>query len=128
MRFLLTIITATQILILCSCTDPDYDPNAIPKEAFTRTISRSYSPDKTKVLTLKEHGWKGERGHTQVLIEFPQTGSGVYSIDTTGVEIKTYWVNDNQIIIETKKAYTGYQKHKQVQSFGDIVKVEYIER
>ena len=128
MRNLWTIITAIQFFILCGCAENEYDPNAIPKEAFTRTISETYSPDKTKILTLKEHGWKGERGYTQVFINFSGTGSGVYSVDTTGADIKAYWMDDNQIVIETKKSYKCSQKWKQIQSFGDIVKVSYIER
>jgi len=127
MRHLSITIISLGFLIY-GCGENDYNPNATPKESYAKTISESYSPDKTKILTLKEHGWKGERGYTQVFIEFRSTGSGVYSVDTTGADIKTYWVNNNKIVIETKKAYTGHQKFEQVQSFGDVVKVQYIER
>lgn len=116
-------------MTICGCDENnDSDLNAKPKESYTKTISKSHSPDKTKVLTLKEHGWKGEGGHTQVFIDFGGTGSGVYAVDTTGTDIKTYWVNNNQIVIETRKSYKGQQKWTQVQSFGDIVKVKYVER
>ena len=128
MRHFLTIIIIVGFVTIYGCDENDYDQNAIPKESYTKTISKSYSPDKTKLLTLKEHGWKGESGHTQVFIEFERTGSGIYSVDTTGVDIKTYWVDNNQIVIETKKSYKGLQKWNQVQSFGDIVKVRYIEQ
>jgi hypothetical protein len=128
MRYLFTSIIIAGLLTIHGCDENDYDPNAKPKESYTKIISKNYSPDKTKLLTLKEHGWIGEGGYTQVLIEFKSTGSGVYAIDTIGVDIKTYWLDNNQIVIETKKAYKGEQRWNQVQSFGDIVKVRYIER
>lgn len=115
-------------IILPGCSDSDYDPNAFPKELYSKTIMESYSPDRTKLLTLKEHGWKGQGGYTQVMIEFRNTGSGVYSVDTIGVDIRTFWVDNNQIVIETRKAYKGHQKWNMVQSFGEIVRVQYVER
>jgi len=114
-------------LTFSACGDSDYDPTATPKESFTRVISKSYSPDQTRILTLKEKGYVGEKGYTQVFIEFERTGSDVYSLDTTGLDIKTYWVDNNHIVIETKKAYKGITKMNQVWSFGDKVEVEYIE-
>ncbi len=129
MRYTFTILLLLSLLTFYSCYEErDHDPNAKPKESYTNIIFKSHSPDKTKLLTLKEHGRKGESGYTQVFIEFEGTGSGVYSVDTINAGIKTYWVNDNQIVIETKKSYKGIQKWNQVQSFGDIVKVQYIER
>ena len=130
MSHLSTILVAMCFISFNSCYENDYDPNATPKESYTNTISESYLPDKTKLLTLKEHGWKGERGHTQVLIEFKKlgSGSGVYTVDTTGIDIKTYWIDNNNIVIETKTSYKGHQKWNQVQSLSDIVKVRYIER
>lgn len=129
MRHIFTILLLISFMAIYSCDEErDYDPNTKPKETFTNTIYKSYSPDKTKLLTLKEHGRKGEIGYTQIFIEFEGTGSGVYSVDTIKADIKTYWVTNNQIVIETKKNYKGIQKWNQVQSFGDIVKVQYIER
>ena len=97
MRHLLIILLTVCLVNLTSCDANDYDPNATPKEAFTNVISESYSPDKTKLLTVKEHGWKGESGHTQVFIEFQNSGSGVYVVDTLGVGIKAYWVSNNAL-------------------------------
>ncbi len=128
MRHLLTILFACSFVSFVSCDANDYEPNALQKEAYTKVISKSYSPDKSKLLTLKEHGWKGESGYTQVFIEFQNSGSGVYSVDTVGVDIKTYWIGNNQVVIETKANYRGHQKWNQVQSFSDIVKVQYIEQ
>lgn len=68
---------------------------------------------------------KGESG---VYIEFKNSGSGLYSIDTVGADIKAYWVDNHEIVIETRKSYESNQKFEQVQNFNDIVKVRYVER
>ena len=128
MRHIGTIPLILMVFTFCRCGESDYDPIAIPKNSYTKTLSTSYSPDSTKILTLKEHGWTNESGYTQVFIEFASTGAGVYSVDTTGVDIKTYWKDNGHIIIETKKTYKGHQKWNQVQSFKDIVKVTYLEK
>ena len=116
------------VFTFSACGGNDYDPRAIPKNSYTKTLSMSYSPDGSKLLTLKEHGWIAEGGHTQVAIEFESTVSGVYAVDTTGVNIKTYWLDNNHIIIETRKVYKGHQKRDQVWSFGERVKVTYVEK
>jgi len=131
MRQILTLFLIFSVFTFSGCGENDQDPNAISKKPYTKTLYKSYSPDGSKLLTLKEKGWVGEQGYTQVLIEFTGkgTGSGVYVADTTGVAIKTYWVDDHNIVIETKKVYKdGHQKWNQVQSFGDIVNVKYIEQ
>jgi len=129
MRQILTLFLIFQAFLFSGCEENDQDPNAIPKKSFSKTLYKSYSPDSSKILTVKEHGWAGEQGYTQVFIEFDGTVSGVYTVDTTGTNIKAYWLNDHNIVIETQKAYkNGLQKWNQVQSFGDIVNVKYIER
>lgn len=116
-------------LLALSCNNgSDDDPNASPEKSYIKTLYKNYSPDKTKLLTLKEHITVGESGYTQIMIEFGGSGAGVYTVDTIGVNIKTYWIDNHQIVIETKKSYKGMQKWKQVQSFNDIVKVKYIEQ
>ena len=128
MRHFLLIFSVVGIVSIYGCYDNDHSSNLSTSGAYTKTIYKSYSPDNTKLLTLKEYITKGESGYTQVFIEFKNSGSGVYAVDTIGVDIKTYWVDNNQIVIETKRNYEGHQKWNQVQSFNDIVKVRYIER
>lgn len=127
MGWLKLCLSLSAFLSLLGCGEDDSDPNAGSKESFTRVISSSLSPDGTKKLLLKESGWVGEKGHTQITIEFGNAGAGVYSVDSTGLAIKTYWEDDHHIAIETKKSYSGLQKWKQVQSFGNKVYVRYIE-
>jgi hypothetical protein len=132
MRHFSIILLVLQALTLSDCGENDHDPNAIPRESHFhfRTLYKSNSPDGSKTLTLKELVAVGERGYSQVFIDFDGTGSSVYVVDTIGAAIKTYWLNNHNIVIETKKTYKSFQtwKQAQAQSFGDIVNVQYIER
>lgn len=129
MRRFIKVLVLVTLSTLTGC-DETYndDATAGPSGVTINTISKTYSPDKTKLLTVKEYVVKGPSGHTQVFIEFKNSGSGVYSIDTVGVDIKAYWVDNHEIVIETRKSYVGNQKFEQVQNFSDIVKVRYVER
>ncbi|HMK17806.1 MAG TPA: hypothetical protein VK492_06405 [Chitinophagaceae bacterium] len=97
-----------------------------PKKYFTNQLSENLSPDNRRKLTLTEHGDESYAS-TQVMIQFEESGSGVYAANGINLGIKTYWKDNNTIVIETKKSYLSLQKWEQVQSFQDIVKVEYIE-
>jgi hypothetical protein len=94
---------------------------------FINQLSESYSPDKRRKLTLTESGTDENYAATQVLIQFEQSGAGVYAANGINLAIKTYWKDNNTIVIETKKDYVVIQRWEQVQSFQDVVKVEYLE-
>jgi hypothetical protein len=94
---------------------------------FTNQLSAIYSPDNKRKLTLTESGDENYAS-TQVFIEFENgAGAGVYAPNGINLGIKTFWKDNNTIVIETKNNYLALQKWEQVQSFKDIVKVEYIE-
>lgn len=94
---------------------------------FTNQLSAIYSPDNKRKLTITESGDENS-AVTQILIEFENGGgAGVYATNGINLGIRTYWKDNNAIVIETKKNYLALQKWEQVQSFKDIVKVEYIE-
>ena len=112
------------LFILSSC-----ETNTTGDSTFySKVITSTKSPDLKKVLTLKEYGVDTADCVTQVWIDFGKTGAGVYSVDGRNRDIKTYWQDNNTIVIETKKEYKSDQKWPQVQSFGDIIKVVYIEK
>jgi len=94
---------------------------------FTNQLSTVYSPDNKRKLTITESGDE-KSAATQIFIEFENGGgAGVYATNGISLGIRTYWKDNNTIIIETRKDYLTLQKWEQVQSFDDIVKVEYIE-
>jgi len=114
--FLLLILFAT------SCAEQEEEPSN-----FSKILHSSWSPNGKWKLTLTEHGYDSTDCYTQVIIDFGSTGSGVYSTNGRNLGIKTYWKDNHTIVIETKKEYDAPQKWSQVQSFRNIVKVEYIE-
>jgi hypothetical protein len=94
---------------------------------FYKQLSESHSPDAKRLLSLAESGTDESYSSTQVVITFESSVSGVYAANGINLGIKTYWKNNNTIVIETKKDFVVLQKWEQVQSFQDIVKVEYLE-
>jgi hypothetical protein len=94
---------------------------------FINQLSESCSPDNRRKLTLTESGTDENYAATQVLIQFEQSAAGVYAANGINLGIKTYWKDNNTIVIETKKDFVVLQKWEEVQSFQDIVKVEFIE-
>ena len=66
--------------------------------------------------------------YTEVLIDFGQNAKGVYAIAEMNLDIKAYWKDNETVVIETKKQCQPYKIYRKVQTMGEIVKVEYIEK
>jgi len=96
-------------------------------KTFNRQIQFQYSPDKRRSVEVYEAGLDSVDCSTQVIINFKHSGGGVYSINGINKGIKAYWKDNSTIIIETFKKYEATSKMPQVQSFNDVVKIEYIE-
>jgi hypothetical protein len=90
-------------------------------------LSQTHSPDGKRFLSLTESGTDESYCSTQVVISFENSGAGVYAAKGRNLGIKTYWKDNNTVIIETKKDFIALQRWEHVQSFQNIVKVEYIE-
>ena len=119
------ILLLTLIVFLSGCNLPDGPSRKeiTGDDQSIKTLQTSYSPDKRCFFTIKEYG-----SNTQLLLNFKTTGSGVYSIRGINKNLKAYWKNNSTIVIETRKEYISEQKWPQVQSFSDIVTIEYIEK
>jgi hypothetical protein len=96
-------------------------------KVFNRQIQFQYSPDKRCSVEIYEAGLDSIDCSTQVIVNFKNTGAGIYSVNGINRGIKAYWKDNSTIVIETFKKYEATQKMPQIQSFSDIVKVEYIE-
>jgi hypothetical protein len=94
---------------------------------FFNQLSESLSPDSKRLLSLAESGTDENNCSPQVAITFENSGSGVYAVNGMNLGIKTYWKDNNTIVIETKKSFVAHQRWEQVQNFQDIVKVVYLE-
>lgn len=102
-------------------------PPEVPTHYY-KEISMSFSPDGICKLTVLESGSSKDRGYTQVKLDFGRHScSSVYVVHAIGLDIRAYWVNNNAIVIETKKDYVSNRKQDQVQSFSDVIQVEYVE-
>ena len=94
---------------------------------YKNTSEKFYSPDKRCYATIVEHGLDSTEANTQVLLTFDKTGAGVYTVKGIHKNLKVSWKNNSTLVIETKKDFRSLTKWPQIQSFDDIIKVEYIE-
>jgi len=102
--------------------------SSVKNKHFFNQLLEIPSPDHQRTLILTESGTNADDGSTQVVIQFPQSGSGVYAVDGINLDIKTYWKDNQTIVIETKKEFHVKQKWEQVQDYTDIIVVEYMEK
>jgi len=94
---------------------------------FIRKVFEIPSPDQKRMLTINEFGIDETDCSTQVTINFRTSGAGVYGLAGINHDINAYWKDDNTIVIETRKDLKATQKWERVQSFQNVIKVEYIE-
>ena len=94
---------------------------------FSNQLLKISSPDDKRTLTLTESGTDENNCSTQILIDFEGGGAGVYAAKGINLSIKTFWKDNQTIVVETKKTYLVLQKWEQVQDYQDIIRVEYIE-
>ncbi|MES2447393.1 MAG: hypothetical protein V4546_09440 [Bacteroidota bacterium] len=76
---------------------------------------------------LIQHSGKGEHALTYIIIELKGGSGSIYGALGEKLPLKTYWRNDNTVVVETKSDYEILNKYNQVSSYGDIVKIEYVE-
>ena len=122
MGFSKTILYLILCFLLASC---EIDNKST--KVFNRQIQVQYSPDKRRSVEVYESGLDSVDCATQIMVNFKNSGSGIYSVNGINKGIKAYWKDNSTIVIETFKKYEATQKMPKVQSFSDIVKIEYIE-
>ena len=122
MRLLKVIFYLTLSFLLASC---GIDNNS--GKVFNRQIQFQFSPDKRHIVEVYESGLDSVDCATQVMVNFKNSGAGIYFVNGINKGIKAYWKDNATIVIETFKKYEATQKIPQVQNFDEIVKVEYIE-
>jgi hypothetical protein len=127
-KFHYTRVVQFVFLLYSCCACGELHDEEHGTQSSIKTLYAAPSPDGTKKLTLKEHYFTRGHGYTQVVVEFQNTVSGVYAADSTGLGIRTHWVDNSHIVIETKAARRGNQKWTEVTGFGETVKVTYLEK
>lgn len=84
------------------------------------------APNGTDKLHIQFSG-KGEHAITYVVILLANGSGNIYSARGEKLPIKAYWKDNHTVVIETKKAYDSCTKVKQISSYGEVIKIEYIE-
>ncbi len=87
------------------------------------------SPDGERRLYISE--WmnnEGTQANTSIGISFKTASGGIYVVDGIHPDINAFWKNNNTVVIETSKDYSILSQHRLIQSFDDVVNVEYVER
>jgi len=87
------------------------------------------SPDGMRRLFISEYTGKDESyAVTSVNISFKTSSGGIYAVKGIHPDINAFWRNNNTVVIETSKSYTGLMQHRLVQSFQDVIQIEYVEQ
>lgn len=92
-----------------------------------KELSHIKSPNEKFRLIVYENERNGEHGTTTVSLSGKNAGASLYDADGVNLNIKAYWRNDNTIIIESKKEYKVFSRHKQIQFSNDIIEINLIE-
>lgn len=86
-----------------------------------------YSPDNKIWFNISESGTDKNSFLTSIAIGFKQASGGIYAVKGINLPISAYWKDNDTVVVETKRDYEVINKCKKVQSFNDIVTIEYIE-
>ncbi|MBL7893741.1 MAG: hypothetical protein JNK50_00505 [Bacteroidia bacterium] len=129
MRHIKTILTLLTFLFLVDgCVPDENDVGVVADYPNVKKSEKFYSPDKRRYVTIYETVFDSTESKTQVVLNFETTGAGIYSVKGINKGLKVYWADNSTIVIETKKEYESRQKLEQVQSFDDLIKINYIDK
>jgi hypothetical protein len=84
------------------------------------------SPDGKRRFNITEWG-DGKHPSTFVTVCFDKASGPVYGANGLYPDLNAFWRDNNTIVIQIKKNYVSGLKHRKVQSFDDIIFVEYME-
>lgn len=95
-----------------------------PQHHHHRTIP---SPDGQRSLYITE--WSdGRQASTGVGISFKTASGGIYEAEGIHPDIDAFWKDNHTVLIQTSKSYTVHGQCRKIESFGDVVSIEYDER
>ena len=96
-----------------------------PKPSHYNTREET-APDGKHKLTLTECT-QGKYSSTSVSIDFSEIRIEFYHAVGIHPNIHAFWKDNTTIIIETNKSYTTHAKYRKVESYGDVIDIEYVE-
>ncbi|MES2652736.1 MAG: hypothetical protein V4663_13425 [Bacteroidota bacterium] len=87
---------------------------------------KEMAPDGERWFTLTECA-SSKDSSTTVTIAFSKMSVQTYYAVGIHPNINAFWKDNNTIVIETEKSYTTHSKYHKVESYGDVIAIEYIE-
>ncbi len=84
------------------------------------------APDGKHKLSITECT-SGKLSSTTVSISFTDTVIQVYYADGIHPTINAFWKDNGTVVIETEKSYTTHVKYRKVETYGDVIHIEYVE-
>lgn len=89
-------------------------------------LSEAIAPNGVDKLLIQFSG-KGEHAITYINI-YKKSGAGaIYTALGEKLPIKAFWKDDNHIVVETKSEYKFLNKYKQVSSYDEVIRIDYVE-
>jgi len=70
---------------------------------------------------------KGEHAITYINIVLKGGEGLIYGVYGEKLPIKTYWKDNNTVVVVAKSEYKCLNKYQKVSSYGDVVQIEYVE-
>lgn len=70
---------------------------------------------------------KGEHALTYINIALKGGEGSIYAAYGEKLPIKTYWKDNNTVVVVAKSEYKCLDKFQRVSSYGEVVKIEYVE-
>jgi hypothetical protein len=89
-------------------------------------LAEEFAPNGVDKLQVQFSG-KGEHALTDVVITLKGGSGSIYSANGEKLPIKAYWKDNHTVIVETSNKYKHHDKYQQVSSYGEVVKIEYVE-
>lgn len=106
--------------------DKEKKPSSRKSKRY-KEIPAIFAPDGRKHLHIV-HWTSGQQSSTSVTIVFEKASTGIYCKIGLDQELTAVWKDNDSILITTKKDHLREAvKYRQVQSFDDIVTIEYAE-
>lgn len=89
-------------------------------------LSVATAPNDIYKLQVQFSG-TGEYALTYIVITLGGGSGNIYCAKGEKLPIKAYWKDNHTVVVETKSTYQYHEKYKQVRSYDEVFKIEYIE-
>jgi len=97
------------------------------KDPFIDNLyGEAMSPDGLRKLRVEKSG-KEENALTYIVINLNHVSGSFFSVRGHHPDIKAYWKDNYNIVVETKKNYNAMQKIERIESRKAIIQIEYLE-